>query len=458
MSLRLLAIALLTSSLGAAITVDTTSVLREIPPGIGGTNIRAHTPRLAVEPSIQADLTRSGVRRVRMLAYPDSHRPEHGQDLFDRDVKAVLAAGAEPLFITYIEPGLDYRKADGSPGGSVETNLVYQVLHYAAPPFNLETQIWEIGNEPDYTIDYKVASVAEYTDLFNRCHEALVEAGLRDQVRLAGPAVIGPYRYVGRDWFNTSLIEGVLTECAHAVDIVSYHHYAPGEDRLPSPEALLNHPELDALEQTGKIPETPLGPEDFGMSALLARMAEAGLAREPVGVALTEHNSIGYHHSLYQALYNLIVTQFHLRNPRSELTASYVFDAAPPLDGHGHYHRDGRPDYNHHALYLRNRLRGDELLEASHGTRSNAHGNPRLLTVATRDRHHLYLEVINRSPEAIEEPIRWIGTAPEGTPEVFRLDAQTLPANPVVRESFDGFPAFSTTVLRWQRRPAGPDG
>jgi len=451
MILRLLAFALIASPLAADILVDPTAVVREIPSGIGGTNIRAHTPRLAVEPEIQADLARSGVRRVRMLAYPDSHRPEHGQALFDRDVRAVLAAGAEPLFITYIEPGLDYRKADGSPGGDVASNLVYQVRHYSRAPFNLENQIWEIGNEPDYTVDYKVASVAEYVDVFNRCHDALVEAGLRDRVRLAGPAVISPYRYVGRDWFNTAVIEGVLTDCAHAVDLITYHHYAPDEDKLPTPEALLNHPELDALEQTADIPSLPLGENDFGMSALLARMDAADLAREPVGVGLTEHNSRAFHHGLHQALYNLIVTQFHLRNPRSELTASYVFDAAPPLDGHGHYRRDGSRDHNHDFLYLRNRLRGDQLLNTSHGEATNPHGHPSLLTVATRDDRYLYLEIINRSPETIEEPMRWIGPEPATAPEIFRLDADHRPDRPIEVETIDRFPPFSATVLRWAR-------
>ena len=88
-----------------------------------------------------------------------------GLNFFDTRIKAILGTGAQPLQECYIGDSVDshqptgdsvgpYYNLDGTRvDGTVATNIVYMVKHYMAPPYNLQQQYWEIGNEPNIKID-----------------------------------------------------------------------------------------------------------------------------------------------------------------------------------------------------------------------------------------------------------------------------------------------------------------
>ncbi|MDX2079641.1 MAG: hypothetical protein SFU53_02545 [Terrimicrobiaceae bacterium] len=435
----------------SGIEIHSDQVVHECSPHLGGTNIKAHDLRFAsggdgidhVKWARQARIP-----LIRTLAYPD--KPGHdptpgGRDLaeFDRNVSAILAAGARPLFIQYIEPGLRYVKANGDPGGSVAENMVFLVQHYAAAPFHLELQHWEIGNEPDYDIDYRVESPEAYTAVFNEIHDALVAAGLRERVRLCGPAVVSPYRHVGRDWDNTRFIDAVLRDCRHSVDVVTYHSYSPHGDEWNDPIRLLNDPVLEKLENAQR---GVAAPDDFGAAALAEAVHAAQLQRTGAGIGITEYNTNTLHHSAASGLYNLMVQQFHARNPLSRLTCSFVFDeVGMSYGGNGHFAAPNEPNANYWALWIAGNLRGDEVV------RVNAPADGRLLVLATRDRDHVFLEVINRTASGVEESV----SVDKGgaLQAVHRLDANTTPDQAI--EPTDGgkfaFPPLSATVLVFRR-------
>ena len=111
--------------------------------------------------------------------------------------------------------------------------------------FDLKKQMWEVGNEPDYKVDYKVTA-DEYAEQFNKAHDALVKAGLRENVVLCGP--VSSQMYWARPVNTppvTPYIETFLAKCAHAVDIIDVHSYCTfGADH----EELLGLTRIDKLD------------------------------------------------------------------------------------------------------------------------------------------------------------------------------------------------------------------
>ena len=471
------------------LTVHADRVQREVPATIGGTTIHATGGRFRGDAFYREQLSQAGVGLIRSVTYPQiPGRGFNPHDLtpFDANARAIAASGAAPLLIQYITdpddddpdaPDLPYLTEAGDPGGDVGSNLVFLTRRYLAEPYGFETIYWEIGNEPDYTIDYKVRSVDDYLKVFRRVHEALGAAGLRDRVRLCGPAVISPYRFVGRDWFNTKLIDGLIdlrdAEGRPLVDVVTYHNYARRDGFLAAQDLpaeagvgwrLLNFHEVDELERADPPAELPLTEADYGMSALLAR-----LDGTDIRVGLTEYNAEDHQSDAAGGLYHLIVTRFAMLNPRCVLTTDYVFDATHDLDGLGHFRRaagggDPSPDFNYWALYWHHHHRGPRLLGYTADVPLNPAGHPLLLVTATRSGDELFVEVINRHDERIRTRVDITGLPGGRDPgplTVYRLAESVLPDRPVdladgeaeaLRQPpFDAtWPAMSATVFRYR--------
>lgn len=434
----------------AQITVNAAQVIRQKPDGIGGVVINAHSPEFATNANgidFQADLKAAKVKLVRNVTYPDNRAPNHRLDYFDRNVRAIVNAGATPLLIQYIKPGLPYFKADGSPGGTVDTNLVFLVKHYRAAPYNLRKQYWEIGNEPDLKIDYRVSSPQEYVDIFNRCHEALVKAGLRDIVILAGPSVTFPYRWPQVGNYSTRILSYFLEHAKQSVDVITYHNYSGGQD----PEALLNQPhKLDNLDDG----ERPVGRDNYGVAALRARMQAIRFARPNVGVGITEHNAKNFKHEIGGGLWNLALTHYYLYNPVGRITTAFAFDNyGSQQQGFGHYDPQKRKNYSYWALWINGNLRGPQVLARSVTGSRNRFGRSNLLVTATKDANHLYIEVINRRAMPLRSRVELTGARLSGPP-LLHVMATGVQPNQARRTNLGArfdyeFPPLSASIFKF---------
>ena len=445
------------------ISVDVTSTVRTVPPTFLGTNIYAHGNPFASDAegvNYQERLKAAKIKVVRSLAYPDIRKPEHGLDHFDKNFSAILKCGAQPLFVQYIKPGLAFYREDGTIGtaenpGTPESNLVFMVRHYQAAPFGLMKQTWQVGNEPDIMVDWKMTA-EEYAALFNRVHDALVKAGLRDSVLLCGPVTSVLVNSTTKAPPSTAYFNTFLELCKHSVDILdmhSYTHFGAKHDELLGLQRI---DKLDGRFVTDQ-PSTALANYD-GYAALLAKMETMKFGRPNVGFALTEYGSATNTQILTGGLWNLAVTQECLYNPKMKYTNSFTFDSREDKpDTLSHFSINKQPNALYWSLWIAGNLRGDRVL-ARHVT-GNAlpDGRPLLLTGATMDEKYLYIEVINRGYETIKDHIMLTGTSAPSEAEVFTLAQGVLPNSSKslrVAGNFEyEFPAASATVFRVVRKP-----
>ena len=431
----------------ADVSVDASKIVRARPLGVGGTVIDAHNLRF----NTNADgidypswLKKANVKMVRALAYPDARFPTDKdgkvKDIawFDARFQAIQGAGATPLFIHYIKPPekLDvdlYLKSDGTPGGTIESDFVWQVKHFMAPPFNLKKQVWEVGNEPDLKIDYQVSSPDEYCDVFNRIHKALVEAGVRDNVVLCGPVISYPYQWTNLT-LHTAIMDDFLDKCRDSVDIVTYHNYV-GAGNLNGP--MFNH-KLENMEDPDRVflidRKTGLPKEVYGTPALLAKMKDIKFGRPDVGVGLTEHNVNSQRNRVTRGIWNLAVTHYYLYNPRGQITTSFVFDHyGGNQGGLGHFDDQKQPDFSYWALWMRGNLTGDQILSQSvtqNAAKSsyNKDGRPFLIATASKDAKNVYVEVINRDMNVVKDHVD-LNNAKVGAPTIHVMAEAVAPSD-----------------------------
>lgn len=481
------------SAAHADVTVAGQTIVRLRPPAIGGTNIIAHDSNgfvSSTSPNYQSDAAAAHVPVIRTNAYPDS-RTTNSLAFFDAKVQAIVSAGAVPVLLVYLPVnaadnhpyskngayGL-YCNADGTIGGSatIATNFVYLVKHYMGqdtgnPNFNpffaahpVLLQYWQVGNEPDSAIDFQ-ATPPYYSQLFLSVHNALLNAGVRDNVKLMGPVVSYDYRWSSPTGGNTRMLDYFLTHCNSAVDIVDYHSYAGSGDD----SGLLNTPhKMDNFYNVNRpVSLTPsTNPEDssadYGQASMLLRMNNIPFARPSVGMSITEHNSYNssatgdaVHHGIGTGLWNLQMTHFNLYNPRSVMDTSFVFDTFGNGEGgFGHYDSAKNKDAAYWALYVRNTFTGPLLLGQATTGNLNSAGNPNLLVTATRDNNFLYLEVINRNTASgITDLVHLNGlTLASGTATVYQLSSGVTPdtgtALPVAANFSYQFPAESATIFK----------
>ena len=415
----------------ADVTVSGQTVVRLTPTGIGGTNIIGHDTNNFVSGAFginfQADAAAAGVPLIRTNAFPDD-RTSQSASFFDAKVGAIVHAGAVPVLIAYLPAALTdthpyakngtsgtYLKADGTSGGTLASNVVALVKRYMAAPYNLQTQYWEVSNEPDITVDFQTPSAAYYASAFRAVHDALVSAGLRDHVKLMGPVTTNDYRWSSVNGYNTQITDYFLTHCNDILDVLDTHSYSGSGDDA----GLLNTPhKMDNFYDTGRTvsitggsPYPDGATQDYGASSVLLRMAQIPFGRPRVGVAITEHNAyttaadpytgLAGHHVISVGLWNMALTHFLLYNPRGEADTSFVFDTYGNNEGgFGHYDDAKNRDYAYYALWMRNNLTGPVLLGQSTTNNRNSSGNPFLLVTVSRSSSTLYMEVINRRTDA----------------------------------------------------------
>ena len=448
--------------ISTGVVIDASKVVRQKPLGIGGVVIEAHKPHFATNANgidFQRDLKDANIKLVRNVTYPDNRKPQHKLDYFDRNVKAIIKAGGTPLFIQYIKPDLPYFKTDGNLRGTIASNVVYLVKHYMAPPYNITKQYWQIGNEPDLTVDYKVSSAAEYANYFNAVHDALVQAGLRENVILIGPGI--SYGYHEPWWepinnYRSQIMDYFLANCNHAVDIVNFNSYANekgpkfGYELLNMPRHLDNKANANRAINVDDTRDNS-NTSNRGLAALIKAMNQYTFSRANVGVGLTEHNTGGESQdTIYQGLWNLSVTHYYLYNPLALLTSAFIFDySGGPF---AHYTDDKQKNYAYWALWINGNLRGSQVLKQKNTGHLNEYGRPYLLVTATKNESSIFVEVINRSLKSIKESVQIKGTSIVDDSKIFTMAENIFPNQAKTAKlgtEFEYlFPPFSVTIFK----------
>lgn len=455
-----------------ALTVNAGNVVDQVGIGQLGVNLSAGKFWMFTTPNYRADLERLKVSMIRTGVYPSKNYTLHDMDI---RVAQILNAGGVPLFvgpITKPNPPFtteqqhlhnNFRDLSGNIGsGTMATNIAFLVQRYMAPPYNLATQYWEVGNEPDISVDYQVASPQEYIDIYQSVHNQLVASGLRDNVKLCGPVVAFEYGFAANANRTDNILNAFFAQCAaplngyQQVDVLTRHLYAEiydWETNAPDPVEnaynLLNHP----TEQVS-FTQARIQPWNYrGEGAIQAKLREYGFP-ENVGTGITEFNvPLEMRHTITQGLWWLTYDHFSLYNPRNVLSSGFAFDIKtnPAM----HYYQNNLPNHAWWATYIHNRLTGDEILE-QHSS------DPHLLVTATKDERYVYVQVLNRNDAAITASIA-VSNAPVAgatVAEMFVMSATELPDVAVptsLGTSFTyTFPAMTTRVFRYLRSDAPP--
>ncbi len=443
----------------ATVTVDASNVVGDVLIGQSGANV---TPKFwtSTTPDYSAGLAESKIGTVRIAAYPVDSATAYTVADLDERVNRILSAGAVPLFFqginninrTHSQPkdAVFYAKLlklDGTPGGTHATNMAYLVQRYKAPPFNLARQFWEVGNEPDINVNYKVEGAQEYIGIFQSIHNQLVSSGVRSNVVLCGPVLSWDY---GFDTTRDTFMRDFLVACKNQVDVVTRHIYAliyPWESPLTDTAYnLLNSPvELIHFDHTQG--------NTRGEKALLAAMATAGVP-STVGTGVTEmnlfKNTVEHRFTITQGLWFLLSNHYSLYNPRSRLTTGFQFDIYNNGSGGGwlgFYDSGKNRSFAYWAAYIHGNLTGNEVLAK---TSDDSH----LVVTGTKDNQFVYVQVLNRNTSAITATVT-LNNAAVTAPTVFKL---TATANPLTGTSTAygtlfsyAFPAMSAHVFRFPR-------
>lgn len=467
-----LALALLTPALRSqtsTVTIDASSVVRDVPAGLGGV-CAAGKFWNTLAPAYRADLVAAQIGLVRIVGYPADGSSVGTLAELDTKVAQLINAGATPLFIQCIESnsnttfknallrldGTLYPVGDTTPiNQRVATNITYLVNRYKSAPFNLTTQYWEIGNEPDITVNYKVASAQEYIDFFSLAHNRLVASGVRGNVLLAGPVLSWDYGY---DTTRDNLMRDFLTACANQVDIVTRHIYAAIYDweSIPvTPYTLLNN-----TKETLHFDSSLLGGSGRGEGRLLAAM-NARSVPTTVGTGITEMNMFNnydgsdWHFTITQGLWFLLSDHYSLYNPRSLATNYFKFDLYDNNTNGSDlafYDSAKNRSYPYWAAYIHGALTGDRILAA---TSSDSH----IVVTASKDDSYVYARVLNRhNTNSYTTSIAINNVPPVTAATRYRLTATETPDTGVATSfgtSFsDTFAPMTATIYRFPRTDA----
>ncbi len=418
----------------ASISLNANDILREKPVGIGGTMIEYHdapSPFVVGNPyNFQADVRKNNCQLIRMGAYPSLKNMKQTLNDFDDKVLAIINSGAKPLFYVMIKPNVSaYYKTDGKLGGNPASNLAFLVNHYKNAPFNLSKQIWEVGNEPENTVDYKAGS-DEYSETFKACHDTLVKQGIRENVQLAGPVL--SITYLNSTNYRDGLFENFIEKCHDYVDLITFHNYGitvnpftpTGAMTKERSLSLLNDPQrLDNIVDGNRVIDVNISGSInsnrnnnqcyMGLAGMMKFMRKYTYARGQVSFGITEqrgfatNNVIHDIHTLESGLFSLASTHFLLYNndPQFPSILDNLFILSTKYDL-PIYNPDYSYDYANWSLWMNGNLRGNTMLKLTTQSPLNSYKNALLLTTASKNADGtVFLEVINRDTANIKTTI-----------------------------------------------------
>ena len=445
------------------VTIDASSVVRDVPAGLGGAC--AATPFWnTVSPSYRDGLVKARMGLVRIVGFPaDSAGGVGSLDALDTKVAQLINAGAAPLFIQCIESnsnttfknallrldGTPYPAGDTTPiNQRVATNITYLANRYKSPPFNLTTQYWEMGNEPDLAnVNYAVATTQEYIDFFSLAHNELVASGVRGNVLLAGPVISWDYGYGG---FRDTIMNDFLAACKDQVDIVTRHVYG----LIYSWEGITNTAYNQLNSGTEMVHFNHTIGSTRGEKALLNKMNAVGVPAT-VGTGITEMNLFTdyvqvYNHTIVQGLWFLLSDHYTLYNPRSLVTTGFQFDRYN--DNLAYFNSDASRGFPYWAAYIHGVLTGDQVLTQ---TSSDSH----VVVTASKDDSYVYVQVLNRHDATTYTANVTISNAPSVTaPTRFDFTATATPDTGTLTALGTTFshvlPPLTAAVFRYPRTDA----
>lgn len=450
-----------------ALRADAASVVDNVGVGQLGANLDDGKFWNALTPDYGGDLKKTKMGMLRVGGYPKNGTETI--NILDMRVAQALNAGAQPQFIQLIDTAAHkpafvaaLYDVDGNlgTGGTVATNMAFLVKRYKAPPYNLTTQYWEVGNEPDISINYQVANPAEYIAFYQSCHDQLVASGVRGNVILCGPTVAFEYGFAANGNRTDNILNAFLPAVAaprngfNQVDVVTRHVYpalydweTDAPDPVNTPYNYLNHPcEMVTFTQahSSRWPYR-------GEAALQAKMNSLGIPGT-VGTGVTEFQvSDIYRHTITQGLWFLTYDHFAIYNPRNVLSAGFVY----PTTSHpmGYYNSSKLPSFSYWATYIHGVLTGDEVLAQNSS-------DPHLLVTATKDASYVYLRVLNRNTTDMTASVSLSNAPVAGSTHatLFQLTDTLTPDVGTVTTlgtSFNyTFPAMTARVFRYLRSDA----
>lgn len=418
-------------------------------------------------PDYRGHLAKANIGMVRIVGYPSQKGTGTLAEL-DTKVAQILNLGAQPLFIQCIDSAshnpafysalYDVNGNLGT-GGTIDTNMAFLVKHFKAPPFNLTNQYWEVGNEPDIAVSYKVPTTAEYVGYYQAVHNRLIQEGVRGDVRLCGPVISFEIGYNASFGWADGIMNDFLAACGtplngyNQVDVVTRHvyPYIYSWEATPTP-AYTGYNLLNATCE--QVTFTQARTERYpnrGEGALLAKMRAAGLP-DTVGTGITEMN-VGdtFKHTITQGLWFLTYDHFALYNPRNELGTGFVYDSTS--NDSAYFNTSSQRSYSYWAAYIHGVLTGDQILDQKS---TDSH----LLVTATKDAAYVYLQVLNRDVNDKTASVALANAPVTGSPTLFRLSSTETPETgsaTTLGTSFNyTFPAMTSTVLRYARSDAPP--
>lgn len=444
------------------VAADVATVLGNVGEGQLGACIGAGNFWTSLTPNYRTDMQQVHLGMVRTNVTPSKG---FTLDQMDHRVAQILNTGAVPLFIQGIDTvahnptfmsGLYDVNGNLGTGGTPATNMAFLVNRYKSAPYNLTTQYWEVGNEPDIATDYQVASPQEYVDFYQSCHNQLVTSGLRNNVILCGPVVAFEYGFAANSNKTDNILNAFFTACAaplngfNQVDVVTRHVYAniySWETSPSTPDSAYNL--LNANCEQVTFTQTAVPALSYrGEYAIQAKLNSLGYP-STVGTGVTEMNvPTEYKDTITQGLWFLTYDHFGIYNPRNVMSAGYVWDL---VGGNGYYNSDKSHGYPYWANYIHGLLTGNQILAQNSS-------DPHLLVTATKDASYVYLQVLNRNTSDITATVALNNAPVSGSPTVYQLSATATPdagAATSLGTSFSyTFPAMSTQVFRYLRTDA----
>lgn len=421
-------------------------------------------------PDFGSYMRKARMGMARIGGFPKDGDADESLAAMDMTVIRSLNAGAQPQFIQYLGTQartpvfmnalLNLAGVSGPGSGATPaTNIAFLVKRYMAPPYNLTTQYWEVGNEPDISVDFQVSNAQEYVNFYQSIHDQLVASGVRGNVKLCGPVVAFEFGFAANGNRTDTIMNTFLTACAgqrggfNQVDIVTRHVYPYIYDWETSPAMedsaynLLNVPSEMVTFTPGQVAQKPYR----GEGALLAKMSAAGMP-DTVGTGITEMNVTGaYQRTITQGLWFLMYDHYSLYNPRNELGMGFTFERAD--SGWGYFTSNGTPTFPYWASYIHGALGGTEVLK-------QASSDPHLLFTATKDPYFIYLQVINRGLSDITATVDLKNAPVAGPPTLFEMSATVTPETgtpTTLGTTFSHtFPTMSARIFRFPRSDAPP--
>jgi hypothetical protein len=476
----LIAILAATYPLHADVVVDASTTIRTLPDQIGGIMINPYANAnqtsyqgFTNNTAFQAAFSNNGYGIARLTTYPDYHETADANPTsitgttgvwYDNKVDLIRSTGATPLFLQYTAPNnttansnilvADYvdlngknKATNGVTDATLATNVAFLVEHYLGldgghysggsgdqQPINL--QYWEIGNEPDGTVNgkYNYTSTAtysyiDYCNQYNSVASLLRSTSdgqggtLRSHVVLCGPALSIPYE--GASAPIATFYDYFLQNCAAtgACNIVTHHEYAS-----LTPTDTYSYMLTTRVQQffDAAFDYAGAGTGEGGLQQVMAShgvpttvgtgitefstMASDGDAYLPhsiqqgLWVALAQHYMMYDDQSLYgSAPGGVILTPPTQLQYQSLLSTGFCFDF---INSSNYAYFTSQPsgstpwtygDYNYWASYVANEMTGDTLLSQSYTTSLPAGDYVPLVCTASEDSNYLYVQVINRS-------------------------------------------------------------